>query len=34
VPFWDAYVIALHKKIKNDPVRFQDRLVDFILYTA
>lgn len=24
VPFWDAYVIALHKKIKNDPVNFPD----------
>ncbi|VDN29784.1 unnamed protein product [Cylicostephanus goldi] len=22
VPFWDAYVIALHRKIKNDPIVF------------
>jgi [calcium/calmodulin-dependent protein kinase] kinase len=27
VPFWDAYVIALHKKIKNDPVHFPETLV-------
>ncbi|CAJ0578638.1 unnamed protein product, partial [Mesorhabditis spiculigera] len=24
VPFWDPYVIALHRKIKNDPVIFPD----------
>ena len=24
VPFWDAYVIALHKKIKYDPVEFPE----------
>lgn len=22
VPFWDAYVIALHKRIKTEPVVF------------
>ncbi|KAK6746363.1 hypothetical protein RB195_012463 [Necator americanus] len=37
VPFWDAYVIALHRKIKNDPVVFpeephlSDPLKDLIL---
>ncbi|MFH4974286.1 hypothetical protein AB6A40_000995 [Gnathostoma spinigerum] len=25
VPFWDAYVIALHRKIKNDPIVFPER---------
>ncbi|KAH7731769.1 CKK-1 protein [Aphelenchoides avenae] len=24
VPFWDAYVIALHKRIKTDPVKFPE----------
>ncbi|VDK74944.1 unnamed protein product [Onchocerca ochengi] len=24
VPFWDSYVIALHKKIKNDPINFPE----------
>jgi serine/threonine protein kinase len=24
VPFWDSYVIALHKKIKSEPVLFPD----------
>ncbi|KAI6214931.1 Protein kinase domain-containing protein [Aphelenchoides besseyi] len=24
VPFWDTYVIALHRKIKNDPVHFPE----------
>uniref|UniRef100_A0A915Q899 Protein kinase domain-containing protein n=1 Tax=Setaria digitata TaxID=48799 RepID=A0A915Q899_9BILA len=27
VPFWDSYVIALHKKIKNDPVSFPEKPV-------
>ncbi|KHJ84648.1 hypothetical protein OESDEN_15636 [Oesophagostomum dentatum] len=37
VPFWDAYVIALHRKIKNDPIVFpnephlSDPLKDLIL---
>ncbi|KAK6018182.1 hypothetical protein OSTOST_16244 [Ostertagia ostertagi] len=37
VPFWDAYIIALHRKIKNDPVVFpetphlSDPLKDVIL---
>ncbi len=25
VPFWDTYSIALHKKIKNDPVVFPEK---------
>lgn len=24
VPFWDTYVIALHRKIKNDPIHFPE----------
>ncbi|VDN21242.1 unnamed protein product, partial [Cylicostephanus goldi] len=31
VPFWDAYVIALHRKIKNDPIVFPNEDCDRFL---
>ena len=34
VPFWDSYVIALHKKIKTEPLRFPKMFVLFCFIIA